>query len=52
MYNISYFFIKVKYIFSGRKKEVINDFFRKKGVKIGGGMQYMLQYFNSRIFFN
>ena len=41
MHNISYFFIKAKYIFLGRKKEVINNFFRKKGVKIGGGAIYV-----------
>ena len=37
MKELSYKIAKIKYRLFGRDKEVINDFFRKNGVKIGGG---------------
>ena len=35
MKDLGYFIMKVKYKLSGGKKEVINDYFRKSGMKIG-----------------
>ena len=37
MNNLGYFIAKVKCRFMHGNKEVINDFFRKNGVKIGEG---------------
>lgn len=44
MNDIGYFFAKVKYRLCGRDKEILNDFFRKHGVKIAGGGKHCWQY--------
>ena len=37
MYEAGYYLSKIKSKLKGNNKEVINIFFRKHGVKIGGG---------------
>ena len=37
MYDVGYYLSKIRCKFRGNDKEVINNFFRKHGVKIGGG---------------
>ena len=44
MKEIGYFLAKVKFRIYGHDKEVINRYFRKAGMKIGGGVQHLLQY--------
>ena len=46
MHEIGYYLSKIKSKLKRNDKEVINDFFRKHGVKIGG-VQHLLQYSNS-----
>lgn len=38
MLETKYFLTKIKYKLLNNKKEVISDYFRKSGMKIGGGV--------------
>ena len=40
MYDIRYLLAKVKFKICGNKKEIISDYFRKYGMKIGGGVRF------------
>lgn len=35
MSQVGYLIAKIKYLFGGRNPEIINDYFRKQGVRIG-----------------
>lgn len=47
MYELKYFLAKVKFKLSGNNKEVMSDYFRKAGMSIKGGVQYLLQYYDN-----
>lgn len=49
MYEVGYYLSKIKSKLKRNDKEVVNNFFRKHGVKIGG-VQHLLQYLNTGVF--
>ena len=49
MYEAGYYLSKIKSKIKRNDKKVINNFFRRHGVKIGG-MQHLLQYLDTGVF--
>lgn len=41
MYEVGYYLSKIKSKLKRNDKEVVNNFFRKHGVKIGGGATFV-----------
>ena len=51
MYNIRYLLAKVKFKILGNNKEIISDYFRKYGMKIGGRCDFF-KYYDARTLSN
>ena len=50
--ELGYFISKIRYKLHVSNKEIISQYFRKNGMKIGGGVQHLLQYNDFRTLFN